>query len=192
MTRTTTSAGWREQDNVAEGFSGLEDGKLHAITSQLVDDSSTMGSAGGVCTRVNELLVYYLALMKASGHTTVDRKLDATLNPFREVQTLFSPHAVLTPAPFGLLSETTYALGLARGRIPEKIGVISDNTGLVDDIPIIGNGTTSRIVLYHSETLSGYLLPETESCDISLVKTNPICDSADWTEMGGIKGTFSK
>ncbi|KAL9010197.1 MAG: hypothetical protein Q9173_004844 [Seirophora scorigena] len=184
MTRTTTSASWREQDNIAEGFSGLEDGKLHAITSQLVDDSSIMGSAGSVCTSVNELLVYYTALMKALGHTTVDRKLDATSNPFREVQTLLSSHAVLTPAPFGLFSETTYALGLARGRLPGKIGVISDNTGLVDDMPIIGNGTTSQIVLYHSGTLSGfyssvYLMPETESCVISLVNTKSICDSAD-------------
>lgn len=185
MARTTTSASWREPDNVAEGFSGLKDGKLHAITSQLVDDSSIMGSAGGVCTSVNELLVYYTALMKALVHTTVDRKLDATSNPFREVQTLLSSHTVLTPAPFGLFSETTYALGLARGRLTGKIGVISDNTRLVDDMPIIGHGTTSQIVLYHSGTLSDfyssvYLMPETESCVISLVNTKSICDSADW------------
>ncbi|KAL8676288.1 MAG: hypothetical protein Q9186_007182 [Xanthomendoza sp. 1 TL-2023] len=185
MRRTTTSAHWRQQDNVAEGFSGLESGKPHPITSQVADDSSIMGPAGGVCTSINELLVYYTALMKASHQPEFDNKSNVASNPFGDVQTILSPHAVLTPPPFGLFTETTYALGLARGQLPGKVEVISDNTALVKEMPLIGKGTAPQLVLYHSGTLSGfyssvYLLPETQSCVVSLTNTKPICDSADW------------
>ena len=185
MQRTITSALWRKQDNIAEGFSGLEAGKLHPIVSQVADDSSIMGPAGGVCTSVNELLVYYTELMKASKKEKTVREPKTASIYFGEVQTLLSPHAVLTPPPFGLFTDTTYALGLARGQLPGKLGVISDNTGLVNEMPVIGKGTTPQIVLYHSGTLPGfyssvYLMPETESCVVSLVNTKPICDSADW------------
>ncbi|KAL8811461.1 MAG: hypothetical protein Q9223_001710 [Gallowayella weberi] len=185
MKKTTTSAHWRQQDNVAGGFSGINAGKPHPITSQVADDSSIMGPAGGVCTSVNELLVYYTALMKASHQTEPDSKTNSASNPFGDVQTSLSPHAVLTPPPFGLFTDTTYALGLARGQLPGKVGVISDNTALVEKMPLIGKGTAPQVVLYHSGTLSGfyssvYLLPETQSCIVSLVNTKPICDSADW------------
>lgn len=184
MSRTTTSACWKDQDNTAEGFSGLEAGRLHPITSQVVNDSTIMGAAGGVCSCINELLVYYTALMEASHRTGTERVLDAASNPFREVQTLLSPHPVLTPPPFGLFSETTYALGWARGQLPGKIGVLSENTALVDEMPFIGKGSTPQRVFYHSGTLSGfyssvYLMPETESCVVALVNTKPVCDSAD-------------
>ncbi|KAL8834454.1 MAG: hypothetical protein Q9176_007478 [Flavoplaca citrina] len=184
MNRTTTSAQWRVQDNIAEGFSGLESGELHPITSQVADDSSIMGSAGSVCTSVNDMLVYCIALMKASHDTATDENSDQISSPFCEVKTLLSPHAVLSPPPFGLFSETTYALGLARGQLPGRIGIISDNTGLVE-MPFIAKGTKPQLVLYHQGTLSGfyssiYIMPETDSCVVSLVNTKPVCDSADW------------
>ncbi|KAL8652890.1 MAG: hypothetical protein Q9226_004076 [Calogaya cf. arnoldii] len=185
MVRTTTSGQWHwQEDNVAEGFSGLESGQLHPVKSQIVWDSTIMGAAEGVCSSVNELLLYYTALMKASHQTSTGTNSDTASAPFSEVQTLLSPHAVLSQPSFGL-SETTYALGLVRGQLPGKVGVLSENTGLVAEMPIIGKGTTPQRVLYHSGALSGfyssaYLMPETDSCVVVLVNTKPVCDSADW------------
>lgn len=180
MTRTRSDAEWRAAGNAADGFSGLPDGELFPLASQIADDSSVMGAAGGVASCIDDLLAYYTGLMSAA------QDPDGTETPFKEVGKIVSSHSVLDPAPFGLLSvDTNYTMGLVRTRLPAQLGVISDNAGLVKRMPVMGKGCEPQLVLYHSGTLSGfyasvYLLPETKSCVVALVNTKPICDSADW------------
>nr|KAK5437088.1 hypothetical protein LTR18_009454 [Exophiala xenobiotica] len=178
MHRTNTDPEWRNAENIAEGFSGLTNGEVFEVKSQVVDHCSIMGAAGGVVSSVNELLKYYSSLM----HATQE---DPAATSFKETSTLLSSHAVLHPPPFGLFTDTTYAFGLARTHLPARVGVISDNCGLVKEMPLMGTGSKPQVILYHSGTLSGfyasvYLLPETQSCVIVLVNTKPVCDSADW------------
>ncbi len=68
MRRTTLSPEWREDGNTAEGFIGLSDYSSISICSQVVDQTTVMAPAGGVCSTTKELLVYYSALLKAVAH----------------------------------------------------------------------------------------------------------------------------
>jgi hypothetical protein len=129
--------------------------------------------------------VYYMSLMKSCKDQAENGTTSTSDTPFKQVPTTFGSHAVLNPPPYGLFNGTAYSLGLARTKVPGRLGAISGNPGLVSQMPVVAEGTASQFAFYHSGTLSGFytstiLLPETESCVIVLVNTKPLCDSADW------------
>ena len=142
-----------------------------------------MGPAGSFCTSVNELLVPCNELVKASKKEETDWEPKTASSYFGEVQTLLSPPTVLTPPPFGLSTDTTYSRAGTRSTT-RKAWCHLSNTGLVDEIPFIGQGSTPQIVFYNSRTLTGFyssvcLMPETQSCIVSLASTHPVFNSAD-------------
>ena len=185
MKRTTSSAQWRELPNLAEGFSALPDATLFPVLSQTVDDSTIMGPAGGVCSSLNDLLVYYGALLDASSQQLNNGTDSTDASPFKHLRTIFSSHAVLKPSPYGIFSDTVYALGWVRAQLPTQLGAISHNPGKVSKMPVVAPGTKPQYIFYHSGSLSGVytcviLLPESKSCVLALVNSKPLGDSADW------------
>ena len=183
MVRSRTDPDWRADSNIAEGFSGMLDSEPLPVTSQDVNDGTIMGPAGGVCSSTKELLIYYKALMDSleqSSASTSPSNVNDKCGLIAEADNLFASHATIYSS---YSEEATYGLGLLRSRLPGKLGIMSDNSGLAE-MPLIGKGTPSQTIFNHAGTLSGfyssvYLLPETKTCVVVLVNSKPICDSAD-------------
>ena len=185
MNRTSSSQTWRELPNVAEGFSALPDASLFPVLTQTVDDSTIMGAAGGVCSSLNDLLIYYGSLLDATSQQLANGTTSSRGSLFKQLETIFSGHAVLNPSPYGIFSDTMYTLGWVRVQLPTQLGVLADNPGNVSKMPIVAPGAKPQHAFYHQGSLSGaytcvILLPETRSCILVLVNTKALGDSADW------------
>ncbi|KAH8700722.1 beta-lactamase/transpeptidase-like protein [Talaromyces proteolyticus] len=159
MKHTTTEAMWKSLPNAAQGFMALEDASTFAVDAQAIDDSSIMGPAGGVCSNVNELFIYYCALLEAYKHRNEDNSHSISGSPFKHVPTVFSAHSVLPYPTVPAYNDTTYGFGWARGYVPGALGIISDNSGMVQSMPIIGRGALPQQLRH---------------------RVGELCDSADW------------
>jgi len=104
--------------------------------------------------------------------------------PLKETDTLFSQHIpVLNPS----FRERSYALGWIRTQLPGVTGVMGDNIRILgmDQLPVIGEGTESRLVLYHQGATVGYFpslyqFPESRSGIVVLTNSIALGDQADW------------
>ena len=99
MNRITLRLDWREDGNTAESFIGYNDVSLASTRSQVVDQTTVMAAAGGVCSSTKELLVYYTALLKALSHQLqVGKPLDGS--PFKQLARIFAGHASIPTSTF--------------------------------------------------------------------------------------------
>ncbi|KAK4454464.1 beta-lactamase/transpeptidase-like protein [Podospora aff. communis PSN243] len=178
--RTTLRPDWREDGNTAESFIGYNDASMAPIRSQVVDQTTVMAAAGGVCSSTKQLLVYYTALLKALSHQLrVGTPLEGS--PFKQLAKIFSGHVSI---PLRLSTIDEYGLGWFRGYAPGFPGILSENNGLLPKLPVIGEGAKPQFILSHNRTLAGFsstvfLLPETESGIFVLTNTKSTCDSGD-------------
>ena len=141
-----------------------------------------MGSAGGARSCVNDLLRLYLAFLRSYNHQLRTGASSTPDSPLKHVPTLMSAHAIL-PGP--TLYETTYALGWARSELPGPMGVTGLNPNLVDEMPIVGRGSPSRLCIHHQGSLAGTLtavnlFSETDSAIVVLTNALALNDCADW------------
>lgn len=101
----------------------------------------------------------------------------------KQASYLTSTQALLKPR--GML-EQSYGLGFARVQLlPGTFGAIGLNPGLVEEMPVIGHGTASKLVIYHQGNFPGFLssvfmIPDEDV--VLLVLTNSLAfnDAADW------------
>jgi hypothetical protein len=96
-----------------------------------------------------------------------------------------SGHVVFNPPVFGLLSENTYGYGWIKTKLPAALRLLSGNPGVVSSMPVIARGAQPQTIFYHQGCLSGQttfviLMPEIETCIITMTNTRSIGDSADW------------
>jgi hypothetical protein len=144
-----------------------------------------MGAASGVSSSMTDLLQYYKSLMDAfRAKAGVGSNLSAS-TVLRKTDEILSGHVVFNPPVFGLLSENTYGYGWIKTKLPATLGLLSDNPGVVSSMPVIARGARPQTIFYHQGCLSGQttcviLMPESETCVITLTNTRSIGDSADW------------
>jgi CubicO group peptidase (beta-lactamase class C family) len=166
--------------NQGEAYVPLLDGTLIPQKPPFIASSTVMSGAAGIRSCVKDLLVFYKSLLNAAtsqfSHNTTSED-----SPFKEAATLLSAHVSMGES----LLENSYALGWIRTELPGRLGAIGTNGGLVDEMPTVGRGSKSRLVISHSGSLSGFssavvLLPETNSAIVVLTNSISKNDCADW------------
>ncbi|KAF1817964.1 beta-lactamase/transpeptidase-like protein [Dissoconium aciculare CBS 342.82] len=172
MSRINADQSVRDNLNVAQGFSALPDLSLYPVQTQELDSESIMGAAGG----------YYKSLLDTLRAQDAGADSKSVL---KQTGRILSGHVVFNPPAFGSMSENTYGYGWIKTRLPAAMGLLGDNPGLVASMPVLSRGAQPQTVFYHQGGLSGsttcvILLPETETCIITMTNTRSIGDSADW------------
>lgn len=83
-------------------------------------------------------------------------------------------------------NEISYACGWGRVQLPNKMGQIGINPGLMPDgMPTVGKGAPSQLVLFHQGSLAGILsivmiLPDTDNVIVVLSTSLALNDVPDW------------
>ncbi|KAF2791293.1 hypothetical protein K505DRAFT_363968 [Melanomma pulvis-pyrius CBS 109.77] len=150
-------------------------GGFQLIDSQHVGDDKIMFGANGVNSCVQDLLVFYKAMLDASEHSDND-------NPFKNIEAILSGHM---PASGPSLLERSYALGWHRSQLPNTIAGSSMNGNYVSDMPVLCRGSKSQLAFYHGghSTASQnwvIMLPETKSVIVVLTNTMGNGDASNW------------
>lgn len=96
-------------------------------------------------------------------------------NPFKQVARIWEPAINL---PFRVLREYSYSLGWCRTQLPGPMA-LPNNEADRSQLPTIGKGTPSRLVIYYEGAISGIvsfsaLFPETNSTAIVLSNSTPL------------------
>lgn len=181
MTRTFIKKPDSTPPNSAKAYMPMEDGTFAEIPPPAVFDGSAIATAGGVKSSATDMLKYYSALLRS-------RELEFFGNEDKEATTikqasyLTSARTLLSPR---LMLEQSYGLGLARVQLPGSFGAIGLNPGLLEEMPTIGKGAASKLVIYHQGSFPGFLsavfmIPDEDV--VLLVLTNSLAfnDAADW------------
>jgi len=131
---------------------------------------------------IDDLLVLYRSILKASITQFSSNQRTTPNNPFQSLTDTFSAHM---PLPGNGLYESSYGMGWMRTQLPNQMCKISTNNGLLGEQPVIGKGAASKLVIAHYGSMPGSfagvnLLPETESAIVVLTNTTPLCDLSDW------------
>ncbi|KUJ15351.1 beta-lactamase/transpeptidase-like protein [Mollisia scopiformis] len=181
LTRTITELDFDKEPNFAKPYSTLEDGTPYELKERQDFRGHFFEAAAGL----------FKANLDAM-HTSDG--FEEVSNPIKEGETLFSQHIpVLNPS----FRERSYALGWIRTQLPEIAGVMGDNIRILglDELPIIGEGTESRLLLYHQGATVGYFpslyqFPELRSGIVVLTNSIALGDQADWIAQSLTQGDY--
>ena len=85
--------------------------------------------------------------------------------------------------PVRVSSLDEYTLGWIEGFLPSHLGLLSENTGLLSEMPTVGKGTKPQVVFSHTGSLAGFratviVLLEIETAIFVLVNIKTACDSS--------------
>ena len=166
----------------AKAYISLDDTTPLEMHEPYMVDGTLMAGAGATRSCISDLMNLYGALLSAykdqisSGSTTTPD------SPFKQVVTCMSNQ---NPMPGNTLLEQSYGLGWARAELPGPMGAVGLNPGLVDTMPIVGKGNSSRLAIYHQGSIGGALgfvalFPETDSVVVVLANALALNDAADW------------
>ncbi|XXH02094.1 hypothetical protein Hte_008460 [Hypoxylon texense] len=168
----------------AKPYAALEDASVVPIAPALVGDNVLMGPAGGVRSSVNDLLILYKAFMKAA-HDDLAMYTDTEApsrpqSPIRSVRQLW--HGKV-PLPSSSPREHSYAFSWARAQLPSILTPGDDGPSELN--PIVGSGTSSRLVLYYGGNIPRFstynaLFPETNSAVVVLMNSMSLNDGIRW------------
>lgn len=185
MTRSCTkNVDLPHDDNVAIGYSVLDDGSLSKWELPVLEDGSLQGGAGYVRSTARDMMVWAKAVMEAekplnfdTGHTRLLRETDSENPPLRQMPFIRTAHRPMIEekSPF----ENSYALGWFRHMLPSSwLGSIGPNFGLFSDPPIINASGPPRLAVAHWGEFNGFLtsfytFPETQSAVVVMANCSP-------------------
>jgi CubicO group peptidase (beta-lactamase class C family) len=180
LTRTSTS--WDlEDENNAKSYAVLDDLTSIEIPPPQLGKGTLMEAAGGVKSSMEDLLVFYKALLKAIQDQFANSSDETPGSIFKQCRAIIANHARF---PGSALREQGYGAGFARSQLPGQLGRISLNP-LIGDEPIVGKGATSKLVIYHHGSMPGstscvLMIPETDTIIIVLQNSLAPLDTADF------------
>ncbi|KAM7201218.1 beta-lactamase/transpeptidase-like protein [Naviculisporaceae sp. PSN 640] len=177
LTRTITELDFDNEPNFAKPYSALADGTPYELPKRQDFRGHFFEAAAGVYSTLNDMLKFLQVNLDAIHLRESD-------GPLKETATIFSQHIpVLNPS----FRERSYALGWIRTQLPGVAGVMGDNIDILglSGLPVIGEGTQSRLCLYHQGSTVGYypalyMFPETRSGIVVLTNSIALGDQADW------------
>jgi hypothetical protein len=184
LSRTGTHANFIKDDNFAKAYATLEDRTPVLVDSVKIGDNTFMGAGGGGRSCVKDLLVLYKSFIGAINDAFGVSQEKGSSSPFKQVKHLISAHIPFDEPSF---RETSYAQGWCRAQLPARIGQTGLNPLVLPTMPIVGKGSPSRLVIYHSGSLVGSLtavnlFPETHSAIVVLTNSLELNDCRlDWS-----------
>ncbi len=185
MTRScTTNAGLPSDDNIAMGYSVLDDGTLSEWDLPVLEDGRLQGGAGYVRSTAHDMMVWAKAVMEAESlqnsgmdHAGALRRAPPEKNPLRQMQFIRTAHRPMIEERSPI--ENSYGLGWFRHMLPSSwLGSIGPNFGLFEDPPVINASGPPRLAIAHWGEFNGFLtsfytFPETQSAIIVMANCSP-------------------
>ncbi|KAB8349879.1 hypothetical protein FH972_023892 [Carpinus fangiana] len=142
-------------ENTASSYNVLDDATPTQITSVKMSDNGFGGACGGIRTCVSDLLKLYKTFL-----TTANHQFDTGLT-----STKGSPSS--------------------KSIISWMMGQVGCNAPLLPQMPIVGKGGPSKLVVYHQGSFPGALasvnlVPDDETAIVILSNTLTLNDTPDW------------
>lgn len=183
LSRTTTQLDVLNTSNLAKPHAALEDASSYELKSPMLFKGSIFEAAAGAYSSTTDMLKYAQSIMSAGSIPAIgEPKMYLTQQ---------------TPVSGPSLRDRSYALWWIRTQLPGVTGVMGDNMRLysMDEMPVIGKGTASRLIMYHQGARVGffplaYLYPETESAFVVLTNSIALGDAADWIAQAYTQALF--
>lgn len=179
MNRTFIKATEEPVPNFAKAYMPLTDGTFVEIPPPAVYDGTPIAAAGGVKSSITDLVKYYSSLLEAR---SIELGKDAGGAIIKGASILTGAENIMD---FTSLFEQSYGMGLARVGLPGRFGALGPNAWLVDNMPVIGEGSQYKLVIYHQGSYPGYLssvflVPEEDIVIVVLTNSLAFNDAADW------------
>ncbi|RPA82952.1 beta-lactamase/transpeptidase-like protein [Ascobolus immersus RN42] len=179
MSRSGTN--WDNEGNEISAYAVLQDGSPKKIERPQLNKGILMEAAGGVKSSIHDLLIYYKAFTYAVNDQFSNNSDETTGSIFKNLRTIVGAQISFPGQPG--LREQSYAGGWVRCQLPGPLGRVGLNPCYAE-MPIIGNGSPSRLDLYHQGLMPGslsvvHVLPETKVGIIVLQNSTAPNDTAD-------------
>ncbi|KAF2195030.1 beta-lactamase/transpeptidase-like protein [Zopfia rhizophila CBS 207.26] len=182
MNRSCTHAhGYPADGNVATGYSVLDDGSLLPHSDPELEDGGVQGASGFVRSSVNDMLTWAKSLMIVESRPADSLKPDSgSYEAYNILRNVEVTRCARRPIIFDEgLKENSYGLGWFRHSLPSKwLGSIGPNFALLQDPPVIGEFSESRLTICHYGEFGGFLtsfytFPDTCSAVIVMANSSP-------------------
>src|SRR3569833_2572680 len=161
--------------DVATCYNARDDATTVPVPCPKAGNDWFAGPSGGARSCVRDLLKLYRAFSNSFKDQLSRGSTSTEGTPFKQVAELTSAKL---PMDQPSRNELSYAFGWARAQLPNRMGQIGINTGLMPDgMPVVGKCAPSQLVLFHQGSLPGalsivMLLPDTDN--IILVLSNSL------------------
>ena len=189
LTRTTTQLDFDETSNFAKPYAALTDGTPYLLQSRQDFRNHFFEVSSGVYTTPNDASKFAKELLSALSGAHLGRR-----SIVKEIETMFMQHI---PIAGSALLERSYACGWIRTQLPGITGIMGNIVSLLPgkELPNMGNGPTSRLVLYHQGPTVGYftsfyLFPQTNSAVLTLSNSIALGDTPDWIAQAVTQALF--
>ena len=171
-----------DPENYAKAYISLDDTSPVEMHEPYMADGTLMAGAGATRSCISDLMNLYGSFLKTYKDQMSPGNTTTPGSPFKQVVTCMSNQ---NPMPGDTLLEQSYGLGWIRAELPGPMGAVGLNPGLVDSMPIVGKGSSSRLAIYHQGSIGGALsfvalFPETDSVVVVLANALALNDVADW------------
>jgi CubicO group peptidase (beta-lactamase class C family) len=182
----TNAAGYPSDENVAVGYSVLDDGSLSSHEDPELEDGGVQGASGFVRSTVHDMLIWAKSVMLAEARlTSSSSRIDEPCHILHDIETT---RCVRRPITFeGGLSENSYGLGWFRHQLPSRwLGSIGPNFTLLPDHLVIASSSGDRLTMCHYGEFGGllaslYTFPDT--CSAVIVLVNSSASRGDPTDL---------
>ncbi|KAH7092986.1 hypothetical protein FB567DRAFT_160652 [Paraphoma chrysanthemicola] len=162
----------------------LDDASNVEIIPMLSLGDKVGGSGSAMRSCVKDLVKLYASLLNAGKHQLESGTISAPGSPLKQVPFLWSPKISMNTITY---RETSYALGWARVQTPGSMGAVGINPTLLapSQIPLVGRGVHSGVILYHQGCKPGNLaainlVPEIRGAVLVITNSLALNDAADW------------
>lgn len=143
-------------DNVARPYMTLDNGSAFPIPQSEFADGNALTSAVGMRSCVEDPLTWLKFLLNAASHESRTNSTSTPGSLLKQVSTLFAKHvSTTTPA----VPKQSYGMGWVRTILSGALGFVGYNRVFIPKMPIVGEGSDPRLVLYHSGSTPGYTTP---------------------------------
>lgn len=173
MERSFTTASEYVDQNVAKGYSVLQDKSPLDLGDPKLEDGDIQGAAGFVRSSVNDMLKWAKAIMEAEDEEAHGDK-SCKLPGISFTRCSHRPMILENG-----LGENSYGFGWFRHTLPSKwLSSIGPNFALLQDPPVIGQKSRSLLTVAHWGEFQGFLtsfytFPETKSAIIVMANSSP-------------------
>ncbi|KAK4201005.1 beta-lactamase/transpeptidase-like protein [Triangularia verruculosa] len=145
LERTSLKPPSQETDNVTSSYNALDDAIAVRIPCPKAGSNRFAGPSGGLWSSMSDLLKLYKAFGASLEHQFATGLTSTPDNPFKQVAYLTSAKI---PMDQPSKNELSYACGWGRAQLPNRLGQIGINPGLLPEgMPTVGKGTQSQLVI---------------------------------------------
>jgi CubicO group peptidase (beta-lactamase class C family) len=183
MKRTFLKTPPSDLDNVATCYNALDDGTSAPITSVKAGDDWFGTPSAGMRSNVADLMKLYTAFLATFKAQFGSSKTSTDGFPLKQVAELMSSKIAMDQPS---RNEIAYGLGWGRVQLPNRMGQIGINPGLMPNgMPIVGKGVPSQLVIFHQGSLPGalslvILIPDLDTAIVASSNALALNDVPDW------------